>query len=139
MFGKPLRFKPLPSKIKKDEIAAELVHFRKAAGIPTQDDHFDNTEMTVRELRALHAKCLKAGNYPLGRLELIDLIVAAKNRHSNGRASDPVHSSRKTFDHPMYTLKYLRDEWKRLLGLLREFYPSEKHGPRKISKPLKAA
>jgi len=134
-----LKFKPLPSKVRKAEIESQLLLFRKRAGIPTQDDHFQTVELTVKDLRALHARCIKTGRYPVGRLELIDLICAVRNRHSNGTPSDTLSCNRHNYDHPKFTVKYLRAEWKRLEKLMDDFYPGRQHGPRRIGKPHKAA
>jgi hypothetical protein len=101
-----------------------------AAGIPTQDNHFDDLGLTVADLRALHGKCLKSGRYPLGRLEYIDLIVAAKRRHSF-----PV--DRSTYANAK--LKWLKAEWARLRKVLDLLYPNEKHQPKRLGKPVRVA
>jgi len=134
-----LKFKSLPSKVRKAEIESQLLAFRKRAGIPTQDDHFNGLELTVKDLRALHAKCIKTGRFPIARLELIDLICAVRNRHSNGTPSDTLSCNRHNYNHAKFTVKWLRGEWRRLEKLMNEFYPGKQHGPRRIGKPSKAA
>lgn len=124
MYGKPIQFKPLKAKMRKAEIQAELVHFRRVAGIPTKDTHFNDLGLTVADLRVLHAKCLRTHHYPMGHLEYVDLIVAAKQRHD-------FKVTQVTYER--CTIKWLKAEWTRLKRVLDELYPGKRHSPRRIA------